>query len=118
MIWVKEIYEFHKFWDETLLKYKQYFHNGDRRGIFKLIVDHYGVNSALYPGSYIHIAPSFYIPTTVYVDSYKKTEEFFNDKAIFELISKQRVYKRIPIVRYHKSIIIRILEKNLKILIY
>lgn len=84
-------------------QYTQHFHNGDRRGMFKLLVDHYGLQSALYPGSYIHIAPSLYMPTTVYIDSYKKAEDFFKDRTIYEFISKNRVYKEIPIVRYHQS---------------
>jgi hypothetical protein len=88
---------------DAVQQYEQYYHNGDRQDIFKLLVDHYGVQRALYPGSYIHIAPSFYIPTTVYIDSYEKTEDFFNDKTIFEYISKNRSYKKIPIVRYHYS---------------
>jgi hypothetical protein len=84
-------------------QYKQYFHNGDRRDIFKLLVEQYGVQSAIYPGSYIHIAPSFYIPTTVYIDSYKKAKDFFTSKNIIDFISKNRVYNKTPIIRYHHS---------------
>lgn len=87
----------------AIQQYKQYFHNGDRREIFKLLVDHYGIQHAIYPGSYIDIAPSFYIPTTVYIDSFKKTNNFFNDKTIFEYISKNRVYNESPNLRYHYS---------------
>jgi hypothetical protein len=84
-------------------QYQKYYQNGDRREIFKLLVDYYDIQSALYPGSYIHIAPSFYIPKTVYVDSYKKIKNFFNNGIIFEFIEKNRVYKKKPTVRFHNS---------------
>ncbi|MFW9818676.1 MAG: hypothetical protein ACFFE5_03620 [Candidatus Thorarchaeota archaeon] len=84
-------------------QYKQYFHNGDKREIFKLLVEQYGIQSALYPGSYIHIAPSFYIPITVYVDSHKKAKKFFQANEILDFISKNRFYNQTPIIRYHYS---------------
>jgi hypothetical protein len=88
---------------DAVEQYKKYFHNGDRREIFKLLVNIYGVKSALYPGSYIHIAPSLYIPTTVYIDSYKKANKFFKDKSIFDFIFKHRKYIETPTIRYHHS---------------
>ena len=82
-------------------QYKEYFHNGDRREIFRLLIDHYEINSAIYPGSYIDIAPSFYIPITVYIDSFKKTNKFFEDKSLNGFIYKNKVYKNKPILRYY-----------------
>jgi hypothetical protein len=84
-------------------QYYKYFHNGDRREIFRLLVDHYDIQSAIYPGSYIDIAPSFYIPLTVYIDSFKKTNKFFEDKSIIDFISKNQEYKKKPIFRYHNT---------------
>ena len=73
--------------------YEQYFHNGDRREIFRILADKYKLQSAMYPGSYIHIAPSLYIPITVYVDSYKKANEFFSDKRISSIQRLKDKYK-------------------------
>jgi hypothetical protein len=85
-------------------EYKKYFHNGDRREIFKLVAEKYDIRSALYPGSYIHIAPSFYIPLTVYVDSFKKTKLFFNDEdGVYNFIYKLRVYEEEPEIRFHPN---------------
>lgn len=84
-------------------EYLQHFHNGDRREIFKLLVDNYEIKSAIYPGSYMHIAPSLYIPITVYIDSYKKAKEFFSDKSILEFIYKNREYIQTPVIRFHHS---------------
>jgi hypothetical protein len=55
----------------------------------------------MYPGSYIHIAPSFYIPEVVYIDSFKKTNSFFNDERFRDVININKIYKEEAIVRYH-----------------
>ena len=81
--------------------YNKYFHNGDRRGIFKALVDVYSVKKAIYPGSYIHIAPSFYIPEVVYIDSFKKTQNFFKDDKIFNFINRNKEYEENTIIRFH-----------------
>jgi hypothetical protein len=86
---------------DAVKEYKEYYRNGDRREIFKLLVDRYGIQNALYPGSYIHIAPSFYIPETVYIDSNEKARKFFDDRNIVEFISKHSHYKKFPLVRYY-----------------
>ncbi len=84
-------------------QYRKYFRNGDRREIFRLLVEKYNVQSAIYPGSYIDIAPSFYIPITVYIDSFKKTNKFFEANDIKDFISRNREYTKTPIIRYHYS---------------
>jgi hypothetical protein len=87
--------------NNVALQYKEYFRNGDRRDIFRLLVDHYEIRSAIYPGSYIDIAPSFYIPLTVYIDSFKKTNKFFEDPSIYSFISKNKKYRKKPFLRYY-----------------
>ncbi len=86
---------------KAVQEYTQHFSNGDRREIFELLVNKYEIQSAIYPGSYIHIAPSLYIPITVYIDTYKKVKDFFRDKSIFEFIYKNRTYKKQPVIRFH-----------------
>lgn len=51
----------------------------------------------------MHIAPSLYIPITIYIDSYKKAKEFFRDKSILEFIYKNREYIQTPVIRFHHS---------------
>ena len=87
--------------ENAVQEYKQHFYNGDRREIFELLVNKYEIQSAIYPGSHIHIAPSLYIPITVYIDTYKKVKDFFSDKNIFEFIYKNRTYKKQPVIRFH-----------------
>lgn len=84
-------------------KYKKTFHNGDWNEIFRLLVENYEIKSAIYPGSYIHIAPSFHIHLTFYIDTYKKTKDYFNDRDIYDYFYKNRTYKEQPIIRFHHA---------------
>lgn len=81
--------------DNSLLLYKKYHidRNFERLGLFTILVDKFKIKSALYPGSFVHITPSFVIPKVIYVDSYKKTKEFFNNPLVYEFISKKKQYK-------------------------
>ena len=83
--------------------YRKYFHNGDRRDIFKVITEEFDIKKALYPGSYIHIAPSFYIQEVVYIDSFKKTQKFFDDNNFLKIIEKYKKYNETPIIRFYLS---------------
>jgi len=81
--------------------YNKWFHNGDRRRIFKVITEEFKIQKAIYPGSFIHIAPSFYIPEVVYVDSFKKTKKFFDDNKYHDIINKNKTYEEDAIIRFY-----------------
>lgn len=69
--------------------------------MFKVVTQKYAIKTAIYPGSYIHIAPSFYIPEVTYIDSFKKTLKFFEDDKTFDLITKNKNYDEEPLFRFH-----------------
>jgi hypothetical protein len=73
----------------------------ERLGLFAGLVEHFGVSSALYPGSFVHVTPSFAIPRVVYVDSDKRARAFFDDPRTLELVKRRRRYDATPIVRFH-----------------
>ena len=52
---------------------------GDRRGLFAAVADAVGVQTVLYPGSYVDIAPSFVWPSVTYVDVDRRAKQFFGD---------------------------------------
>ena len=65
----------------------------ERVGLFEAIRNKYGCRSALYPGSYIHITPSFIFPEVIYVDSDSQTKRFFkNDEGVKEIITSKKQY--------------------------
>jgi hypothetical protein len=64
-------------------------HPGDRRRLFTAVVDAVAAESALYPGCFVDIAPSFVLPEVVYVDTDKRAATFFDDEeGVRELIER------------------------------
>ena len=73
----------------------------ERVGLFKVIQGNYHCNEALYPGSFIHITPSFFFPHVVYVDQSPSAIEFFADAlGVLQYINRNKKYKRSPYVRF------------------
>ena len=75
----------------------------DRIDLFELLIKNLEIKRALYPGSYIDITPSFFFPLTVYIETYKKANEFFGSKDLIEFIEKEKRYKNNPVVRFYNS---------------
>jgi hypothetical protein len=75
---------------------------GDERlGLFRWVVERYDISTGLYPGSFVHITPSFVIPTVVYADSDKRAARFFADPGMLELVRGKREYEQEPEIRFH-----------------
>ena len=65
----------------------------EREDLFVAIRNKYGCKSALYPGSFIHITPSFIFPEVIYVDSDSQAKKFFkNIKDVIEIINSKKQY--------------------------
>lgn len=73
----------------------------ERLGLFAGLVEHFGVSSALYPGSFVHVTPSFVIPHVVYVDSDRRARRFFDDPRTLELVKRRRRYDAVPTIAFH-----------------
>lgn len=76
----------------TLDTYIEYERRMQRERIFELIAAKYSIQSAVYPGSYLHIAPSLYIQEVVYIDTDKKAKKFFASVDYLKYINKNKVY--------------------------
>lgn len=64
---------------------------GDRRPLFRAVAEATVATSALYPGSYVDIAPSFSIPDVTYVDVDRRANRFFGDRVGVEEIVQAEV---------------------------
>ena len=83
--------------------YKDYEKKMQRAELFKLLTEHYSIKKAMYPGSYIHISPSFYIPEVVYIDTDAKAKRFFKDDSFKQLIEERKKYSIETIVRFYST---------------
>ena len=87
------------------LLYHQYHidKNYERLGLFELLAKNFTIKRALYPGSFVHITPSFVFPLVVYVDNFPKTNNFFSDPKVSDYIDQRKLYKNKPVIRFHQK---------------
>jgi len=73
----------------------------ERVGLFRGLVELYGASSALYPGCFVHVAPSFVLPSVVYVETDRRAARFFADPEVLRLVRECREYASEPQIRFH-----------------
>lgn len=73
----------------------------ERAGLFKTLQERYGSIQVLYPGSSIHITPSFFFPHVVYVDQHSLAKTFFADPApVLTYLNRHKAYRRSTYLRF------------------
>lgn len=85
--------------------YFQYFVQKDdeRLALFKILKELYSPKKGLYPGSFVHITPSFFIESMVYVDTDKRMTKFFRDPVVDEYIADRKNYRTSSSVSFLQS---------------
>lgn len=73
-----------------------------RHSLFEELRDTFGVDKALYLGSYIHFTPSLVYPCVTYVDSFK-TSSLIEDEEILDYIEKNKSYKQPAKLEFFKQ---------------
>ncbi len=70
---------------------KQNQHEGDRRRLFAAVRGVVDASTALYPGSFVDIAPSFVFDSVTYVDIDRRAPKFFADTdGVREIVARHR----------------------------
>jgi hypothetical protein len=74
--------------------YQRYFQERqfERLDLFEIMADRFNVQRALYPGSFVHITPSFIFPDVVYVDNDKQAKRFFGSPEVLKFVAGRKVY--------------------------
>ena len=72
---------YHKFFSER---------DFERLDLFQLLAERYAVQRVLYPGSFVHITPSFVYPDVVYVDTDRKAKKFFASPEVRKYIEEHK----------------------------
>ncbi|MFC1914692.1 hypothetical protein ACFLWK_00330 [Chloroflexota bacterium] len=88
--------------ENAVLPYKKYHidRNDERLGQFAILAERYNIGSALYPGSFVHVTPSFVFPSVTYIDTDKRAKKFFNDLSVYGFVEKHKTYKDSPEIRF------------------
>ncbi len=85
--------------------YQQYFINksDERREMFEQLYEIFKPSSGIYPGSFVHITPFFYIKEMTYIDSDKRMNKFFSDQAVIDYINEEKIYDKNPVVSWFQE---------------
>ncbi len=85
--------------------YKEYFvhREYERLDLFQLLAERFGVTSALYPGSFVHITPSLVFPKTTYVDMDKRAKQFFQSMEVLDFVAQNKMYPQRSEMTFHPA---------------
>lgn len=72
----------------------------DRRRLFQLLFERYHPTRGLYPGSFVHVTPSFYVPQMTYVDTDRRAWHFFRDGEASRLVDDFKAYRERPRIEF------------------
>ena len=89
--------------NSTVDLYKKFYSDlqFERAGLFKAVQEKYNCQHVLYPGSFVHITPSFFFPHVVYIDRDPKAQSFFADRdSVSAYINSRKTYKRSAYFRF------------------
>lgn len=73
----------------------------ERRELFRLLSQKFNCRVGMYPGCYVHVTPSFYLPVMIYIDSDPRAHRFFRGGTARRLIRARKVYRDEPVVRFY-----------------
>jgi len=99
--------------DSAYLAYKKYYIDQDYEQIdlFRLLRNEFNISSAIYPGSYIQISPSFIYPYVAYLDSDKDAAKFFSNESFKEIIRERKEYQEEPRIAFHSTDYRKLIEE-------
>lgn len=73
----------------------------ERDMLFEAISKKYKCTYALYPGSSVHITPSFYFQHVVYVDKSEMSNTFFGEiDEVINYVNENKKYKQSPYIQF------------------
>lgn len=83
--------------------YQKYYieRNYEQVDLFRILKSTYKINKVIYPGSFIHISPSFIFPEVVYIDSDKNAIKFFQNNKLFDIVRDRKEYSEEPKISFY-----------------
>ena len=88
-----------KLMKDVVQTYQHYYVDRDyeQLDLFRLLKSEFAIHKVVYPGSYVHVSPSFVFPDVTYIDSDKKARAFFNnDGQLRALVQIRKNYQAEP----------------------
>lgn len=73
----------------------------ERLGMFEILGEHFDIERVLYPGSFVHVTPSFVFPMAVYADMELRAKQFFAAPELPAFIAERQRYPQAAQTRFH-----------------
>lgn len=85
--------------------YKRYFvdNSDERRMMFEKLAKLFNLQKGIYPGSFVHITPSFYISDMTYIDADKRISRFFGNDDLLRYVKSEKKYLEDPHIKSFQS---------------
>lgn len=82
--------------------YKKFYidKHDESKKLFQKLSEMFKIRSALYPGSFVHVTPSFFIPELTYVDTDKRCQKFFDSYDLIKYINHKKRYEQNAQINY------------------
>lgn len=83
--------------NDVIQIYRKYYVDRDyeQLDLFQLLKDEFKIQKVVYPGSFVHISPSFIFPDVTYIDSDKQAKIFFkNNEQVKAFIHTRKQYQQ------------------------
>lgn len=68
----------------------------DRLGLFRLLAQRFPIQSALYPGCFVHLTPALVFPRVIFVEIDRRARTFFGQPEVLEYIRQNKSYPDEP----------------------
>ncbi len=83
--------------------YKQHFtdKSDERLELFRKLTKTFKIQSAMYPGSFVHISPSFFIPSVIYIDNDRRIPAFFADEQLAAYVESRKEHSEQLEIKFH-----------------
>jgi len=85
--------------------YKKYYldREYEQLDLYRLLKRTYPILRVLYPGSFVHVSPSFIFSDVTYIDSDKEALRFFENDSLPDYVRERKEYKDDPKIVFHGS---------------
>ncbi len=75
----------------------------ERLGMFERLAEHFDIERVLYPGSFVHVTPSFVFPQVTYVDMERRARQFYAEPALQDFIAQRKSYAQEAVVQFQQQ---------------
>lgn len=75
----------------------------ERAELFRIVAGELHAASGMYPGCFVHVTPSFFIPRMVYIDTDRRAEKFFTQGEAAALIRRRKAYAGAPEFEFYRQ---------------